>query len=376
MNQELLLSPSDFVAIVNQTLEYTFGLAQIEGELANFRISKNKWVYFDLKDEYAKVSCFASVYALPGPLEDGMLVRIAGQPRLHPQFGFSVTVQSIQPSGEGALKRAFDLLKAKLEAEGLFDESRKRLLPYPPQRIALVTSIESAAYADFIKIVSARWPYLHIDVYDVQVQGEPAPAQLSAAIALVNTDGAPADVLVVTRGGGSADDLAAFNDERVVRAIAASRIPTLVAIGHESDFSLAEMAADQRASTPSNAAELLVPDRKAEAVGIVQARAQLKTSLMSVVASERQTVRSVMTAIARQLNVLVTSARRDIESSRVLLQAYNPNNVLARGYALVRKDATLVRSVRDISVGDKLTVDFHDGSISAKVEAVKKARGV
>ncbi len=123
---ELVFTPSDFVAVTNQALEYAFGLTHIEGELSNFRISKNRWVYFDIKDDTAKVSCFATVYALPGPLEDGMMIKISGQPRLHPQFGFSITVQTIQPSGEGALKKAFDLLKASLAAEGLFDESRKR----------------------------------------------------------------------------------------------------------------------------------------------------------------------------------------------------------------------------------------------------------
>jgi exodeoxyribonuclease VII large subunit len=366
-----VLSPSDFVAIANQTLEYAFGLASIEGELSNFRISKNKWVYFDVKDELAKVSCFASVYALPGPLEDGMMVKIIGQPRLHPQFGFSVTVQTIQPSGEGSLKKAFELLKAKLTAEGLFEESRKRYLPHPPNRIALVTSIESAAYADFIKIISARWPFVLIDIYDVQVQGEPAPAQLASAIAAANNNADLADVLIVTRGGGSADDLAAFNDERVVRAVAASRIPTLVAIGHEIDESLAELAADKRASTPSNAAELLVPDRKSELAAVVQLKVQLQTVLKQAVSTERQNIGYLKASLARQVMNALTDARHDIATTRSLLQAYNPQHVLRRGYALMRSKDALVRSVSQLTVGDIVEVQVNDGLINANVIKVK-----
>lgn len=365
-----ILTPTDFVAITNQTLEFAFSLAYIEGELANFRISKNKWVYFDVKDEYAKVSCFASVYALPGPLQDGMLVRVSGTPRLHPQFGFSVTVQTIQPSGEGSLKKAFELLKVKLANEGLFDESRKRAIPYPPRRIALVTSFESAAYADFIKIISARWPFVGIDLYDVQVQGDPAPTQLANAIATANTEGDVADVLVITRGGGSADDLAAFDDERVVRSIAASRIPTLVAIGHEIDESLAELAADKRASTPSNAAELLVPDRDHEIMAASRLRAHLHVVAKGAITSEQKNIQYLHIALARQLNALVGSAWREVESSRNLLQAYNPQSVLQRGYALVRHNARLVRDVGEVAKGDVIDINLHDGFIAATVNTV------
>ena len=372
--EELILSPSDFVAITNQTLEFAFGgLARIKGELSNFRISKNKWVYFDIKDDTAKVSCFASIYALPAPLEDGMIVKITGQPRLHPQFGFSVTVQSIQPSGEGSLKKAFDLLKAKLEAEGLFDESRKRFLPYPPTRIALVTSVESAAYADFTKILSARWPFVSIDMYDVQVQGEPAPLQLANAIATANTQGEPVDVIVVTRGGGSADDLAAFNDERVVRAITASRIPTLVAIGHEIDESLAELAADMRASTPSNAAELLAPDRTTELAAVRQAGKRLRTSALGMISNESQAVRHQQTMLASRLHSLVQQAQHDLRATQSLIAAYNPNNVLQRGYALIKQGNMLVRGVEQLHVGDTLDVSVRDGAFSAKVTDIKRS---
>jgi exodeoxyribonuclease VII large subunit len=146
MNADFTLSVSDFVALLNQTLETAYPYVTISGELANFRVSKNRWVYFDLKDEQASVHFFGTVYQMPGPLEDGMLVQVSGNPRLHPLYGFSVTVRSLRPVGEGAIKRAAELLQLKLQAEGLFDPSRKRALPYPPTRIGLVASKESAAY--------------------------------------------------------------------------------------------------------------------------------------------------------------------------------------------------------------------------------------
>lgn len=367
---ELVLSPTDFVALANQTLEHVFGRAVVEGELSNFRVSKNKWLYFDLKDEYSKVACFASIYALPGPLEDGMVVRITGTPRLHPQFGFSVTVQTITPAGEGSIKKAFLLLKKKLTDEGLFDESRKRFIPDMPQTIALVASVKSAAYADFIKIVSSRWPFLTIQVFDTQVQGEAAPEQLVRAITNANEQAELADVLVVTRGGGSADDLQAFNDERVVRAVAASRMPTVVAIGHEIDESLSELAADLRASTPSNAAELLVPDKAAEQAQVSVLRDTLNSNARSfvdlAVADSRFMRQQVQAAPMRMLDA-VTSETKQL---RQLLSAYDPRIILTRGYSLVRQNNLLVTSVGQVAKDDTLLVELSDGSVDVTVTDV------
>lgn len=372
--EQLVYTPTDFVAVANQSLAYTFGTAYIEGELANFRISKNKWVYFDIKDDLAKVSCFASIYALPGPLEDGMLVKVAGSPRLHPQFGFSVTVQAIQPSGEGSIKKAFDLLRAKLEAEGLFDGSRKRALPYPPRNIALVASSESAAYADFMKILGARWPFVTITVYDTQVQGEAAPAQLATAIAAANNEGTPADILVVTRGGGSADDLAAFNDERVVRAVAASRIPTLVAIGHEVDESLAELAADMRASTPSNAAELTAPDRQSELYHIGQLQTRFAQLVRNLISSEHNVIQHYKQQFTQNVYRVLQRQQDDLASIRHIMAAYNPDNVLQRGYALVARSGKVVRSAADVRVGQSIQITAAAAIIEATVTDVQERK--
>jgi len=259
---DVSVTVSEFVDLLNETYEFAFPSILITGELANFRVSKNKWVYFDLKDETASVKFFGTVYNLPGPLEEGMMLQVRGTPHMHELYGFSVNIQIIQVAGEGSIRRAAELLAARLQAEGLFDPARKRPLPYPPQRIGLIASSQSAAYADFIKILGARWAGMEIDLIDVQVQGDISPSQIVGAIDTFNTLSHPPEVLVLIRGGGSADDMAGFSTEQVTRAVAASRIPTLVAIGHEVDVSLAELAADQRGSTPSNAAELLVPDKR------------------------------------------------------------------------------------------------------------------
>lgn len=367
-NNQLTFSPSDFVAIANQTLEFAFGLITIEGELSSFRVSKGKWLYFDLKDAAAKVSCFGTVYVLPGPLEDGMVVRVACTPRLHPQFGFSLTVQSIVPSGEGSLKKAFELLQARLAAEGLFASERKRSLPGIPRHIALVASVESAAYADFIKVLGARWPYAQVDVFDTHVQGDAAPGQLMRAIEAANRQADLADVLVVTRGGGSIDDLAAFNDERVVRAIAASRIPTIVAIGHEVDSSLAEQAADVRASTPSNAAELVVPDRTAELRSLQRSKAHLASQTRGLFMQQRTVLGLARSRLAENAEQLLRAERMTLGNVRRLLSAYDPRAVMSRGYAIVYVDGIAQHSVEAFDVGGAMRVELYDGSIDATVK--------
>lgn len=342
---------SEFVAVFNQTVEYAYPSVLVTGEIANMRVSRGKFVYFDIKDDTASLKCFCLVYQLPGPLEDGMMVTVRAQPRLHPLYNFSLNVQTIQVSGEGALRRAADLLAAKLQAEGLFAAERKRSLPYPPTRIGLVTSVESAAYADFIKILGVRWHGLTIDVIDTQVQGEAAPAQIVRAIESFNAMASQPDVLVVTRGGGSADDLAAFNTEPVVRAVAASRIPTLVAIGHEIDTSLAELAADQRASTPSNAAELLVPDRREVQMALGQDLKQLKQSVLELVDAAQQQLNDWQTEATSKLTENWHRNDDQLSNAKHLLDAFSPQRTLERGYAVIKQAGQVVRSNKQIKDG-------------------------
>jgi exodeoxyribonuclease VII large subunit len=359
---------SDFVAVFNQSLDMLFPSVVIVGELSNLRISKGMWVYCDLKDDFSSVRFFGTTRALPGPLEDGMMVEVFGRPYLHPKFGFSVQIDSVQAVGEGSIKKAQDLLAKKLEAEGLFDPARKRNLPFPPTRIGLVTSVESAAFSDFTKIIAARWPALEIEMFDVQVQGVDAPGQIVAAIEKANQS-SELDALVLIRGGGSKDDLQAFDHEVVVRAVAGSRIPSLVAIGHERDVALSELAADQRASTPSNAAELLVPDRSLELNDLQR----LKLSLNELMVGYCDTIRRDTQHISERAQDLLLHKLRDaqqqLHTSKKLMQLLDPRQPLERGFAIV-KDAKgkVLRSADLARTASLLTLEFNDGNVQARPE--------
>lgn len=366
-----VLSVSDFVALLNATLEFAYPSVTIAGELANFRVSKNRWVYFDLKDETANVKFFGTVYQLPGPLEDGMMMQVRGMPRLHPNYGFSVTIQALQPIGEGTIRRAAALLQAKLAAEGLFDPARKRVLPYAPARIGLITSSESAAYADFVKILNARWGGVTLELTDVQVQGEAAPAQIIQAIEYFNQLAEPPEVLVLTRGGGSPEDLAAFSTEQVARAVAASRIPTLVAVGHEIDISLAELAADQRASTPSNAAELLVPDKRQVLVQLASQQNQLIATVRGLTTAHKTDLQLTIRDLNQALERALTRTSDGLAQQRILLEALSPQVALKRGYAILRHQGKTIRSARQLQPDDQITLTITDAEIDAQVRKIR-----
>lgn len=364
---EVAFTVGEFVASLNQTLEYAYPSVLVTGELSNFRVSKNRWVYFDLKDDEATVRCFGTVYMLPGPLEDGMLLNVRALPRLHPQFGFSLNISSIMPAGEGSIRKAADLLTAKLAAEGLFDDERKRSLPYPPQRIGLVTSGESAAYADFTKILNARWQGVQVVHVDTQVQGEAAPAQLVEGIRLLNELAEPPEVIVLIRGGGSAEDLAAFSHEHVTRAVAASRVPTLVAIGHEVDLSLAELAADVRASTPSNAAELLVPDKQHVLDVLTDRREGLTDLLVSIMRTHKRQFADVTADLSHAMGLVLKRAQLIVVGQKQLLEALSPQAVLHRGYAIVRADGQTIRSSQQLAKGASIEITFADGTQKGEI---------
>lgn len=362
---ELTFGVSDFVAVFNQSINYAYPSVTIVGELANFRVSKNRWVYFDLKDETASVKFFGSVQQLQDPLEEGMVLTVHGTPQLHPLYGFSINIIDIRLTGEGTIKRAAQILEAKLRAEGLFDEARKRLIPFPPQTVGLITSSESAAYADFIKILNERWGGVDVQLYDVQVQGEQAPKQIVAAINYFNKLHNPPEVLVVTRGGGSPDDLQAFSNELVVRAVAASAVPTLVAVGHEIDVSLAELAADYRASTPSNAAQVLVPNRS-DVLNLLLARnKELQQALLNLLKEERFEVREKLQAIHTGLVQEINYQKQHLSSTKQLLELLHPDAILKRGYAVVRQSGKVVKSVKQVKEGVELSVQVTDGSFTA-----------
>lgn len=370
MLPELIMTPTDFVAVLNQTLDFAYPTAVIEGEISEFRISKNKWVYFSLKDELSSVAFFGSVYQLPGPLTDGMMVKVTGSPRLHPRYGFSVSFSSITPVGEGSIKKAADLVRLKLAGEGLFAPERKRLLPVTPQRVGLITAATSAAAADFMKGLNNRWVGVEVLLIDSLVQGDNAPEQIIKAVSHFNQMTNPPEVLVITRGGGGVEDLSVFNDERVIRAVAASRTPTLIAIGHETDESLAELAADSRANTPTAAANILVPDKKqilSELDFIKKAIAQSVKQILHDAQADRL---HKLAVVKNSLTAIMVLERDRLRALSRILTAFNPNNVLRRGYALVSVGDRLLTSTNKVKLGDMLNIKMYDGNIKAKAKSI------
>lgn len=359
----LQLSVSDFIALTNQTLEYAYPSVAIEGEVASFKVNQGKYVFFDLKDAGGSVGCFMTVWQLRVPIEDGMKVVVVGTPKLTQWGKFSLTVRAIRPSGEGSLKKSFELLRTKLEGEGLFAQERKRPLPELPQHVAVISSTQAAGYADFTKILNDRWGGLQVDVAHVQVQGEAAPDQMIRALTYFNELEDLPEVIVIIRGGGSADDLAAFNDEPLVRAIARSRIPTLVGVGHEVDVSLADMVADVRAATPSNAAQILVPDR-AEIIRRVRYQVQsLLPRTEQAVASQSVFVRHQLAVAAAHIERRYSVQHDQLHTLRRVLDELDPRRVLERGYAMIRGQ---------LSVGSILTIEKSDVMIDAEVRNVRQ----
>lgn len=291
------------------------------------------------------------------PVEDGMKVAVRARPKLTNFGKFSLTIEHIKPVGEGSIKKGFELLKAKLEKEGLFAEERKQPLPPLPQTIGVISSMQSAGYADFMKIADQRWGGVRFLVYHTLVQGADAPDAMIRAIKYFNQLEYPVDALVIVRGGGSADDLSAFNDELLVREIAASRTPTLVGVGHEVDTTLSDMVADLRAATPSNAAQLLLPDKHEMTSRITYMTARLAPRLQQLADQRSDHVEFLVheALVYTQNNIDQVQAR--LEQTSRLLESYNPAQVLGRGYALVRGDKTAGGMIEVESGTYKLTAE-------------------
>jgi exodeoxyribonuclease VII large subunit len=416
MLEEQSLSVSQYLHLVNETLalipsERTF----VVGEISDFRISQGKWINFELKDEEedAKISCFATTFKIHVPLESGMKVKVFGRPKVYERFGkFSLNVEGVELVGEGALAKAYALLKKKLEKEGLFDAARKRMIPRFPRRIGLITSTEAAAYGDFLRILNNRWGGVEVVHTPVHVQGQHAVKEIVAAFQQLQSLQPPQqpDVIILTRGGGSLEDLHAFNDEQTARAVFQSTIPVIVGVGHERDESLCDFVADLRASTPSNAAEMVVPDRK-EVLREIQISTdrmgdQLQSEIeirnrsiehslqvfdryidgqmqnlrhtverfghafdrfrLSLVAT-RQYVERNAQIVSVQFNNKLSSVKQATASLVRLFNQFNVQGVLDRGYSIVRGPKGAVATVATLAAGDAIQVQFAKGDVSATV---------
>lgn len=325
---------SDFIELCNQNLEYSFTGVIIEGEVASFKVNQGKWVFFDLKEGEYTVGCFMALSQLSVPITDGMKVRVRATPKLTRWGKFSLTVMRILPLGEGNIKKSFELLKQKLAAEGLFDSTKKRPLPDNLAKIGVISSTAAAGYIDFLKILDNRWGGLQIYTINTQVQGLSAAEQIIRALQYFNVRG-EVDIIAILRGGGSADDLAVFNDELLVRAVAASRIPVIAGIGHEIDESLVDLAADIRASTPSNAAERLTPDRRATISQVRNTPVRLAERIEDKIALANAQVLEQMKNLSREIIHRIDLASGHVRETTKVLASLSPENTLKRGYAIV-----------------------------------------
>ena len=351
MDSALQLTPTEFIAVVNQTFEYAYSSVLLVGEVASFKVNQGKWVFFDIKDEESSVSCFMTLYQLRVPLEDGMKVVVRGVPKITKWGKFSFTVNAVNPVGEGSIKKAYEKLKKKLTDEGLFDLKKKRGLPEDLSSLGIISSTGAAGYADFIKILNSRWGGLDIQVAHTQVQGMDAPDQIIRALKYFNERG-EVQVIAIIRGGGSADDLSCFNDEALVREIAASKIPVITGIGHEVDESLADLAADVRASTPSNAAEMLTPDKKDIRYKINTEIQRAGAMICNRIVAERDNKKEKITQVANVIYAKIAEYSRWLEEKTKTLAAMNPEQVLRQGYAILKGDI-LVDNVVKITTFDK-----------------------
>jgi len=366
----------------------------VRGETSNYKAYPSGHHYFSLKDGEGAIRCVMfkrEAMSLRFRPENGMKVIAFGRVAVFPRDGqYQMYCTSLTPEGVGDLHLAFEQLKQKLYAEGLFDPAHKEPIPKFPKRIALITSSAGAAVRDMLRILGARWPMAEVFLLPVRVQGAEAPGEICATIAWANQHQV-ADLIITGRGGGSMEDLWAFNDENVARTIYHSAIPVISAVGHEPDVTIADFVADLRAATPSNAAELAVPDQNEVAVWLHQMEGRLAQAMgrklesarkdldraarcralqdpMNYVDDKRMVLDYQREKLAAGLNAALNRERQRFGQLASKLDALSPLKVLGRGYAIPRKaDGGVVRSVADVAPGDPLKLRVADGEISCQV---------
>ena len=362
----------------------------VRGELSNYKMYPSGHHYFTLKDKESSIRCVMfkqSAIKLRFRPENGMMVTAAGRVSVYQRDGtYQLYCTDITPEGAGDLHVAFEQLKARLGGEGLFDIEHKKPLPRYPKCIAVVTSSAGAAVRDIIRVLGERWPMAKVKVFPVRVQGEEAPAEIAGAIAYVDRYKL-ADVIITGRGGGSIEDLWAFNDERVARAIFACETPVISAVGHEPDVTISDYVADLRAATPSNAAELAVPDKaelsehikyqkirlgQAENKKLAQLSARLKelssrramTDPTGYVADRRMQLDSIDERLGSAASRVLTEKKHSLSEAAASLDALSPLKVLARGYSIATYgENKLIKSKKQLPKGKKFKLTLTDGAV-------------
>ena len=403
MDETKVFSVSELNGLIKELFDHSsiFQNVSVRGELSNYKVYPSGHHYFTLKDNESSLRCVmfkSSAMHLRFRPESGMSVTAFGRIAVFPRDGaYQLYCSALSPEGTGDLQVAFEQLKKKLSDEGLFDESHKKPLPLFPQRIAIITSSAGAAVHDMIRILSHRWPMSKLLLLPVRVQGAEAPAEIVGALRYANRYQI-ADLIITGRGGGSIEDLWAFNDERVARAIYASEIPVISAVGHEPDVTISDYVADRRASTPSNAAEIAVPDapeqrqmlssfsiRSAQAMDkrLKQMRGEIETLRARRVLRDAGAYlddrRIELDRLRDKLGAVMESelGRKKHEQVRLAaaLDAMSPLRVLTRGYSVASdENGVIVTSTNMIRKGSRLRLRLSDGSADCTVESVKKEK--
>jgi exodeoxyribonuclease VII large subunit len=386
---------------IRDTLESDFAEVTVCGEVSGFSAPRSGHWYLTLKDDAAQIAAVvwkSTVSRIKLAVEDGAQVVVRGRLTVYPPRGsYQLVIEHMQPVGEGSWRAKFRRLHEKLAAEGLFDPRRKRPLPLLPRRVVVITSPTGAAVRDFLQVAQRRWRGSQITILPTKVQGAGAGVQLAAAVDLANRLRPAADVIVVTRGGGSIEDLWEFNDERLVRAIAASRIPVVSGVGHEIDVTLCDLVADLRALTPSEAAERVFPDQQSLQENLLELQARLVRGLRRRGADAKQQIDRLAQSrvLRRPLDFLLQHAQRlDDRAARLLwlsendlkrrrsqlqgmagqLEALSPLNVLSRGYSVTLTIAGQpIQDAAEVPIGTQVSTRLHRGRLLSTVTAVTTA---
>ncbi len=395
---ENIYTVTELTREIKSLLENQFPSLWVTGEISNFRTHSSGHYYFTLKDEGSQIGAvmFRGVNRnLKFALEDGMAVLANGHIDVYAVRGnYQIIVEYIEPKGLGALQLAFDQLRRKLAEEGLFEEARKRALPFCPQTVGIITSPTGAAIQDMIKILHRRNPHVNILLFPVNVQGENAAPEIARAIELMNRHD-EADVLIVGRGGGSLEDLWAFNTEIVARAIYQSEIPVISAVGHETDVTISDFVADLRAPTPSAAAELVVPVIKEILDGIQDQQRHLRKALLKIIGEKKSSLNfwishlkhpkrrleelslhldDLNTRLRHAMQFYLEERRTKVAHLAEKLQVLSPLSILSRGYAIVRKlsktgeEGTVLKDIKDARTGELVSIRLLKGTLKAEVK--------
>jgi exodeoxyribonuclease VII large subunit len=397
------ISVSQFNNYVKRVLQSDplLGNVSVIGEISNLKYHGSGHVFFTLKDEQSKLSCFLPADQVPRlryELTEGMLITATGYISVFERGGtYSLNIRDILVEGKGNLTIAFEALKAKLEKEGLFDPKYKKPIPAFPKKVVVVTSETGTVIRDILKIIRQRNDVVHVILYPCLVQGPDAAADIAAAITYVNRLFPDTDVIIAGRGGGSIEELWAFNEEVVIRSIFLSEIPVISAVGHETDFTLADYVADRRAATPTEAAQMAVPDTKelrtavrnnvTEILHTIQRRLQyyelktesynmeaLKTQISNRIQLAQMHVNGLAKDMFHMISDRLTEKMSTVEQLFAELQLSSPYSIMERGYgALVDVNGKLITSVEGLNKGDLLTVICKDGKIKCSIEEVRRA---